>query len=115
MATNNNGNTPSKKSDQQKLALVKQISELEHQNKTLRSLIENSSPQHLVELKAKNKELKSSLLQTEKDLTLLILDLKTPSDAVSMSEKFQVLKAAVLGYCEERQLDPILWKKLESL
>lgn len=113
MATN--GGAPGKKAEQQKLALVKQISEFEHQNKTLRSLIENSSPEHLVELKAKNKELKSALLQTEKDLTILILDLKTPSDAVSAAGKFQVLKEAVLGYCEERQLDPILWKKLESL
>ncbi len=111
--------TDSKKSaltlDVEKDTLLKTITALERENKTLQGQIESASPKVLEELKARNKDLKSTLLAVEKALALELLDRKTPIDAAGCTDKLQVFKAEVLTYCTDRKLDTLIWKKLESL
>lgn len=88
---------------------------LERENKSLSGQLESFSPAALEELKKQNAELKAALLQVEKDLAAELAKRKIPLDAAGISDKLQVLKASALAFCTDRQLDPAIWKKLESL
>ena len=96
-------------------ALLKAILDKERENKSLEGQLASASPEVLAELGAFNKELKANLLKVEKDLALELMNRKNPLDATGISDKLQVFKMEVLAYCADRQLDPALWKKLESL
>lgn len=91
------------------------IVNLERENKSLSGQLQSFSPASLEELKKQNAELKATLVQIEKDLAAELVKRKNPLDAAGISDKLQVLKASVLAYCTDRQLDPAIWKKLESL
>ncbi|MEW6055637.1 MAG: hypothetical protein AB1540_03410 [Bdellovibrionota bacterium] len=91
------------------------IRALEQENKTLQGLLANSSAETLNELKSKNVEFKTALSAIEKQIIQDLLTRKIPFDATSISDRLQVLKAEVLAHCADRELDPALWKKLESL
>jgi hypothetical protein len=96
-------------------ALIQIITALEQENKSIEGQIKSAAPEVLLDLKAKNKELKSALLLIEKELALELLRRKIPLDVGGISDKLQILKAEILDYCEEKKLDPSQWKKLESL
>ncbi|MBI3544927.1 MAG: hypothetical protein HY075_16770 [Deltaproteobacteria bacterium] len=95
--------------------LIQAVLAHERELKTMRGLLASSSPEETARLRSVNAELKAKLLEAEKALAFECLDRKTPIDAAGCTDKFEVLKAEVLAYCEDRKLDPSLWKKLESL
>ena len=91
------------------------IAKLEQENKSLSGQLSTATPELLAELKAKNQELKTQLLQIEKDLAIELLHRKYPLDAPGITDQFEILKSGILAYCTEKKIDPALWKKLESL
>ena len=96
-------------------SLQKAIANYQMENKSLQGQVASAAPEVLEELKIKNKELKTRLLQIEKDLAMEMLRRKIPLDAAALADRFQILKIEVLEYCQDRKLNPSLWKKLESL
>lgn len=107
--------TPEQAAQQERVALLKAIEQLQRENKTLLGQVQNMSAEKLAELKAQNKELKQNLVKVQKELAEELLARKNPLDATGVSDKLQVLKSEVLAFCNDRKLDPALWKKLESL
>lgn len=107
---------PAAKTDlEERAELQTGILALERENKSLEGQLGSTSPEKLAELQALNKELKENLIRVEKELAAELLLRKMPLDAAGISDKLQVLKSEVLAYCADRQLDPGLWKNLESL
>ena len=115
MASENENNKTSLTLDVERDTLLKTITALERENKTLQGKLDSVSPEIVEELKTYNKDLKATLLAVEKALALELLDRKTPIDAAGCTDKLQVFKTEVLAYCADRKLDDLLWKKLESL
>lgn len=99
----------------EKKALEERVITLERENKSLAGQLSGSSPEAVAELQKLNKELKTTLVQVQKDLAAELATRKFPMDAAGISDKLQVLKSGVVTFCTDRQIDPALWKKLESL
>lgn len=95
--------------------LKQQILALEHENKSLSGKLANSSPDMLARLKTLNAELRQRLSQVEQELASALSRRKIPLDAAGVSDKLHVIKAQTLAFCAEHQIDPGLWKNLESL
>jgi hypothetical protein len=121
MSENNNHKPDPKKKgtslqeEVERESLLKAISNYQMENKSLQGQVASAAPEILEELKVRNKELKTRLLQIEKDLAMEMLRRKIPLDAAALNDRFQTLKIEVLDYCQDRKLNPQLWKKLESL
>lgn len=95
--------------------LLKAITAIEHENKTIMGLLTSCSPRTVKELQDQNKELKERIIAAEKALAIELLGRKTPIDAAGCTDRMTVLKADVLAYCHDRKISETIWKKLESL
>ena len=100
---------------EQKSELERVVTEMERQNRTLEGLITTCTPENLAKLKAANTELKAKLAESVKELKVLLVELKIPSDAGTLNDETNVLKKTVVAFCEQNNIDPELWKNLESL
>lgn len=96
-------------------ALLRGITDLENENRTLEGRIAECGPEKVAELKKLNDELKATLNKTEKALKSLMVELKLPKDAMGFADQIFVLKTALIAYCVQNDIDPALWKNLEYL
>jgi hypothetical protein len=105
--------------EQERRELLDAITRLERENKSLRGLLGSSSNEELARARTLNVELKTKVAAAEKALAFELMGRETPIDAVGLSETFRVMKAELLAFCTarkiEKEIEPSLWKSLESL
>ncbi len=100
---------------EQKAELERVATDMERQNRTLEGLITTCTPENLAKLKTANTELKAKLAESVKELRTLLVELKIPADPVALADETNVLKKTVIAFCEQNNIEPELWKNLESL
>lgn len=95
--------------------LLRDIVTLEREIRSLQGLIETTTAEAVTAARKRNADLKAKVLEAQKALANELVDRKTPREASGLEQYLSTLKAEALAYCADRNIEPSIWKKLESL
>ena len=92
--------------------MKERIVALEAELKAMAGKLRNRAPEHAPELARANQQLTRQLDELEQSLFLLMTESLKPRQEDEALQQAEVLRQAVVEYCQQSKVDPELWKNI---